>query len=1123
MRGMQGRVGHSSTTPGVIITTSGRSRRSFRAPLRVLAALATALSLMAGVTPAQAATHKATSKLTAVLSPTTVLPHSAATIAGTVTPRGTGVVVLQRYVKGAWVQISHKTAGKTGAYTFTVKTSTALGTSYYRVLRGGSSKATAVTGKSLHLRTVKTAYLLSAASRPAVAAGSPVVVTGTVAHKATGFVMLEMLQHGVWKDMWTGKLTKKSTFSFSHVLATGVYAIRVRKPASATIASGVSKAVKVTVTAPAAAPTAAITLSGVPNGTGVYSGPVTATVTTTAPAGVKSLTYALDGAAAKSYTAPLVVSTTGVHSLLVTVTDTAGRTASATSSWTISSLQAQPVLPTAVVTLVGTLSTGSNYIGNVSFSIAASDVGGPGVASVSYTLDSDVVVPYTGGSVVSTAMHAHTLTVTVTDTAGTIGTVVTTWSQTASVDKTPPTGSISLSGSLVSGSTYSGAVTVTINSADAGSGVGSVTYTLDGAPGTYTGPLSVVASGSHTLVATITDIALNHITVTRTWTQQPIAGGGSDIVVSSADQATLGLPTARLVFSSYIGNATAVPAKQFTFTNTTNKTLAVSNIAIGGTNPGSYGLASASSFSLAPGGSALVSVVFHPVAPSGCPTPADTTAIGTNVAQVATLTYTTNDGGQPSGSADLSGVNACFQGGNGEPVFDQVIAGLGYTTQVDSYTNRRFIGPLRFLPGTDEIQSPYFVAANAAAPVSLVPLAHYATGNTAPAGYQSTGWYAFGAAMNPAKSTCSAACNQLFNFPADPSTTSYNQNQRLLPAQVGGTTFTPGGTFGLFSGDFTDVNFSDDGLDVGHTNDGTNADLPVPHYLHDMRVFQAYGPGHVAIANTYLIGLDINRVPAFKNNDYQDLVFLLSNARPAVAQGPIISGTNAIDLTAIGSIGANCAVPGFDGVLDNACVPGNLHASGAGLAITSTPGQLATNNQANALYKTFDATRGPFTVTARVAGGINQLTTNYQQIGAFFGTDQNNFIKIEIEHNGTGTPHMTMFFRTNAGAGQSVTTIQPSGLTTASTVDLVIKGNTTLPDPIPFGDTYGVSGYPLDQLGVYYSIDGGPLTQLGTTFEYPANVPGFFSRSSKAGILDSNSGTPTTLTATFSRFSISNS
>ena len=189
----------------------------------------------------------------------------------------------------------------------------------------------------------------------------------------------------------------------------------------------------------------------------------------------------------------------------------------------------------------------------------------------------------------------------------------------------------------------------------------------------------------------------------------------------------------------------------------------------------------------------------------------------------------------------------------------------------------------------------------------------------------------------------------------------------MLPAQTGGTTFTPSGAFGLFSGDFTDVNFSDDGLNTGHKNDGTNTNLDVPHYLHSMRVYQAFGPGRVPIPNTYIIGLDINRVPAFKNNDFQDLVFVLSNVAPATPQGPVLSGTSSVDLTTA-SVGANCAVSGFDGVLDNACVQGNLHASGAGLAITSTPGQLATNNQQNALYRTFDATRGAFTVTARVVG-----------------------------------------------------------------------------------------------------------------------------------------------------------
>jgi hypothetical protein len=1133
VRGMRGTVTQGSSTSGVIIATSRRRRRDFRLVLRVAAAAATALSLMSAVSPAQAATHRTTSKISASASTSTVLPHSSVLVAGTVTPRGTGVVALQRYVKGAWVQVSHKTSSKTGHYSFTVRTSAALGTVIYRVTRASSKTTTAVISKTIHLHTVKTAFKVTAASRPAVASGAPIVVTGSVANKASGFVMLEVLQHGAWKDIATGRLTKKASYSFSHHMSTGTYAIRVRKPATATIASGVSKAVKVTVTAPLVAPTAAITLAGHLVSAGVYSGSVTATAVTTAPAGVKTITYVLDGAAAKAYTAPLVVAAVGAHKLAVTVTDTLNRTATATSTWTSQSLQGQPIVPTATISLAGNLSAGTAYIGAVNATIVAADAGGPGVASVQYALDAGTLTPYTGGNIVVNALGTHTLHVTVTDTAGAIGTATRTWGQISMADHTPPTGTISLSGSLIGGTNYSGVVSVTITGDDGagGSGVGSISYTLDGgAAQAYAGAFAVASSGSHKVVATVTDMSGNQsAAISKSWTQQAVAGGTADILVSSADQATLGLPNARLVFSAS-NDTGAVPAKQFSFTNTSHTALAVANIAIGGTNPGSYGLApgQATSFNLAAGATALVSVVFHPSAPTGCPfgalgTPTST-LIGSNVDQVATLTYTTNDAAQPTGSADLSGVNACFQGGNGEPEFDQVLAGLGYSTLVDSYTNRRFIGPLRYLTGTDEIPSPYFVAANASAPVSLVPLAHYATGNIVP--YQSTGWYAQGTVMAPQFSTCTgiAGCKQLFDFPADPSTTTYNQNQKLLPTPIGTTTFTPAGAFGIFSGDFTDVNYSDDGLNVGHKNDGTNADLTVPHYLHDMRVYPAYGPGHVLIPNTYLIGLDINRVPAFKNNDYQDLVFLLSNVQPAVGQGPVLSGaSDTVDLTAGGTVSGTCAVTGFDGVLPGTgttCAASKISFGGSGLSITSGPGQLATNDQQNALYKSFDATRGAFTITARVVGGINQLSTDFQQIGAFFGTDQNNFIKLEIEHNGANSPHMTMFVRQNGANGQSVTTITPAGLATASTVDLVIKGNTSLPDPLPFGDTFGVSGYPLDQLNVWYSIDGGPLTQVGTVNANPANVYGFFSRSAKAGILDSNSGTSTTLTATFSRFSI---
>ena len=55
---------------------------------------------------------------------------------------------------------------------------------------------------------------------------------------------------------------------------------------------------------------------------------------------------------------------------------------------------------------------------------------------------------------------------------------------------------------------------------------------------------------------------------------------------------------------------------------------------------------------------------------------------------------------------------------------------------------------------------------------------------------------------------------------------------------------------------------------------------PATH-LHDIRVYPAYGVNHVAIPNTYILAVDVTRVPDFKNNDFQDVVMLLRNATPA--------------------------------------------------------------------------------------------------------------------------------------------------------------------------------------------------------------------------------------------------
>jgi hypothetical protein len=635
---------------------------------------------------------------------------------------------------------------------------------------------------------------------------------------------------------------------------------------------------------------------------------------------------------------------------------------------------------------------------------------------------------------------------------------------------------------------------------------------------------SVPALGGHTVTLTATDLDGNTSgQVARMWTQSAVAS--QPLLVTSADQATLGLPAPRLVFSAYRGGPLAA-ARVFTLSNTTGADIAVTGLSFSGADATNFRLSAGqpTSFTVPAASSTTVSVEFHPTDPTGCPTSAQPLAIG-NVNRVANLVLTTTAAGETTATADLSGVNACYLGGNDEPVLQQVLNGLGYTDKVHlAAYDERYIGQSRYISGTDEIISPYFASADGG-PVTVTPIAHYGTANTMASGYQSTGWYVKGAAMDPAKSTCNSSCNTLWKFPADFNTvgdsTTYNQNQLLLPTPTGTTSFTPTTPFGLFSGDFTDVNYSDDSLNVGHQNSGTghtaDANLPVPHYLHDLRVYPAYGPGHVLIPNTYIVGDDLSRVPAYKNNDYQDVVLLVSNVTPALSQGRTSNQT--INLTSGVTVNGSCAGT-FDGVLGT-CDTSKIHTTASGLQLTSSgTGQLATDDQVNGLYRTFDASRGAFTVSARVIGSTDQLQNNYQQIGAFFGPDQDHFIKIEAEHN--GSPGLTLFWNDGHGSGTSAASVSPAGLTTASTLDLVIKGNTNVPDPLPYGDPYGVSGFPLDQLTVWYSIDGGTLTQIGSTVEMPKDVTGWFSRQAKAGILVASPGAGVPITATFSQFSIVN-
>src|SRR4051812_36241013 len=223
---------------GVRINMSGlKRRRQARALTAALCATVTGLSVVSATAPAVAATQ---SKVTLTATPATVLRHGTFSLTGAATPRGAGVINLQQYVSGHWKQLSHKTASATGAYSFAMRAGATPGTTIYRVTRPGSGTLKTLLSPTFHVHTATTAFKVSATAPSLVAAGASTKVTGSVASKTSGIVVLEQLTGKVWKQVSTSKLSSASTFAVSHTFAVGHYQLRVRKPATNTVAAGYS-------------------------------------------------------------------------------------------------------------------------------------------------------------------------------------------------------------------------------------------------------------------------------------------------------------------------------------------------------------------------------------------------------------------------------------------------------------------------------------------------------------------------------------------------------------------------------------------------------------------------------------------------------------------------------------------------------------------------------------------------------------------------------------------------------------------------------------------------------------------------------------------------------------------
>ncbi|BEP13456.1 hypothetical protein acdb102_17670 [Acidothermaceae bacterium B102] len=299
---------------------------------RGLAALTMVASLLAVAGPA----HASTLHVSAAVTPATAKVSSVAVVSGTVSSHKAAVpLILQRLVGKHWTTLAHTKTTKGGRYAVTVRAPKKAATWVLRVTR------TPAVSPVVHLRVVTKAFAVRASAPPGVASGVAVVVSGSVAPKATGTVWLQSLQGTTWHTLVSVKLTKTSTYVVTKTLPTGAYKLRVAKTFSTTVAAGSSRTLQVTVAPPVTTgppPSAALTVvtSALPAATvGVPY-----TVTLAASGGTAPYTWGLAGPlpAGLSLTAGVLngfPTATSSAAVTVVVVDAAGASTSRTLTLTV--------------------------------------------------------------------------------------------------------------------------------------------------------------------------------------------------------------------------------------------------------------------------------------------------------------------------------------------------------------------------------------------------------------------------------------------------------------------------------------------------------------------------------------------------------------------------------------------------------------------------------------------------------------------------------------------------------------------------------------------------------------------------------------------------------------------
>ncbi|WP_369373790.1 plastocyanin/azurin family copper-binding protein [Promicromonospora sp. Populi] len=262
------------------------------------------------------------------------------------------------------------------------------------------------------------------------------------------------------------------------------------------------------------APVVTAEVTGQQDADGAYIG--SATVNLAAEddiSGVASIEYSVDGGAYVPYSEPVVFDEPGMYMLEHRATDNAGNVSEPgmVHLVVVPSDGEDTTAPVVSTEVTGDLNADGAYLGSATVNLTATDAGS-GVASVEYALDGAEYAPYTDPVVVDT-LGEHTVTYRATDVAGntsTEGSATFTVVERPDEDNTAPSVTAEVTGEQDADGNYVAAATVSLLAEDAGSGVASVEYNLDGAGwAAYTAALVIELNGAHTVTYRATDNAGN--------------------------------------------------------------------------------------------------------------------------------------------------------------------------------------------------------------------------------------------------------------------------------------------------------------------------------------------------------------------------------------------------------------------------------------------------------------------------------------------------------------------------------------------------------------------------------------------------------------------------------------